>query len=145
MSPYQLQVNDYPAWAVFAIKAARSALYTCSITAGVSAVMFTPHSLERNGAWLMVSSMIVFGAVCLVGVLWQRYVIEWISLFFLSAGMTIYVASIWVLALGRPSAIAGASFVTMLVLFLIIRLVELTVFWLKNYKAAKLNREMSNE
>ena len=143
MSPYK--VNDYPIWAQFMIRAARTALYTCSVMAGVTAVMFTPDSLSKSGAWPIVGTMVIFGLVCLIGVLLQRYVIEWISLFFLAGGLTLYVASVWVIALSRPSAIAGASVFSMLVLFLIIRLVELTVFWLQNYKSARLNREMGND
>lgn len=143
MSPYT--IHDYPAWAALLVRVARSALYTCSMTAGIAAVAFTPEALNKNGAWAMVATMVIFGSVCLTGVLWQKYVIEWISLFFLTAGMSIYVAAIWVLTIGRPSAIAGASIFTMLVLFLLIRLIDLTVYWLKNFRAAKLNREMSND
>lgn len=143
MSPYT--IHDYPAWAAFLVRVARTALYTCSVSTGACAIIFTPASLQKAGAGVIVGSMLIFGLVCLVGVLWQKYIIEWISLFFLSAGMSIYVAAVWISSINRPEVIAGASMFTMLVLFLIIRLIDLTVYWLRNFTAAKLNREMSNE
>lgn len=88
--------------------------------------------------------MIVFGLFCLIGTMTMHWVLEWISLFFLCAGLSVYVLSVWFTVLSTPNRIAGTSALTMLVLFLMIRAIDLTVYWLKNVKVAKIAKDMGN-
>lgn len=123
-------------------------MYGMAIVFGVGAILFTPVSLAHGpSVWtvVIVGSMLVFGFACLIGTLLKNYIVEWVSLFFLTAGLSSYVLTVWVSAVESPNKIAGSSMLTMLVLSLAIRLVDLTVYWLKNVKAAKLARDLGND
>ena len=119
-------------------------MYSMSVLTGVGAILFTPQSMTP-AAWLIIVAMLVFGLACLVGTLVQNYIIEWVSLFFLTAGLSLYVVSVWFTAFSAPTRIAGAASLTMLILALSIRLVDLTVYWLKNVKAAKIARDLDSD
>jgi hypothetical protein len=67
-------------------------------------------------------------------------VLDWISLFFLAGGITVYVAGLWIGAMSNVRYVAIASVLTMLVLLLIVRLIDLTVYWLKNVRFAVISR-----
>ena len=139
MSPFV--IHEYPKWAERAIRVARIMSYAFSALTGVAALLLTPNSLKPE-MYIIVGSMAVFGLVCMVASITKRYVLEWVSLFFLTAGITTYVAAVWVSAIYNAKAIAGASIFTVLVLLMCIRLVDLTVFWLRNVRAAKLRLEL---
>lgn len=139
MSPFI--IHEYPKWAERTVRVARIASYAFAALTGVGAVIFTPSSLKPE-TFIIVGSMAVFGLVCMVASSLKMYVLEWIALFFLTAGISTYVAAIWVSALSNNKAVAGASIFTVLVLLMFIRLVDLTVFWLRNVRAAKLRQEL---
>ena len=142
MSPFI--IHEYPKWAERTMRALRIASYAFCTLTGVAAIFLTPSSL-RAEMYVIVGSMALFGLICTVASVMKRYVLEWVSLFFLSAGITSYVAAVWLSALGNNKLIAGASIFTVLVLLMLIRLVDLTVFWLKNVRAAKLRQELSDD
>jgi hypothetical protein len=132
-------VQNYPQWAVVAVRTARILAYAFATLTGVAAVLFTPSSITPSRI-AIIATMAVFGLVCLVGTLLQKYVIEWISLFFLAGGITVYVAGLWIGALTNIRYVTIASVLSMLVLLLIVRLIDLTVYWLKNVRIAVLSR-----
>lgn len=137
-------VQNYPAWAVTWVRIARMLSYAFATITGVAAVVFTPASITPNNV-VIISTMAIFGLVCLIGTTIQRYVIEWISLFFLTAGISIYVAGLWVSSLSSTNYVAAASLFTMLVLLLIVRLIDLTVYWLKIVKVATITKEIADD
>lgn len=134
-------VQNYPAWAVAWVRVARILSYAFASLTGIAAVLFTPASITPQTI-IIISTMALFGLVCLIGTLVQKYVVEWISLFFLSGGISIYVAGLWIKALEDLKYVSAASIFTMLVLLLVVRLVDLTVYWLKVVKVAVLSKEM---
>jgi len=135
MSPFI--VHGYPRWAEVTVWILRVSSYAFCTLTGLGAILFTPTSLKAE-AYAIVGSMLVFGLVCMLATAWKRYVIEWVALFFLTAGTSMYVASVWVSAVGNTKVIAGASIFTVLVLLMLIRIVDLTVFWQKTVRAVKL-------
>lgn len=132
---------EYPPWAEHAIWMTRSASYAFAALTGVGALLFTPASLKSE-SYIIVGTMLVFGIICFLASVFKRYIVEWISLFFLTGGISIYVTAVWISAIGKPMAIAGASIFTVLVLLMVVRLIELTVFWRRNVKTAKLSQEL---
>lgn len=137
-------VIDYPAWAEYTVWVTRSISYLFAALTGFAALVFTPASL-RADTYVIVGSMLVFGLICLVASITRRYIVEWISLFFLTGGISIYVAAVWISTLQKPGSIAGASIFTVLVLLMVVRLIDLTVFWRNSVKAAKLSQVMTND
>jgi hypothetical protein len=137
-------VQNYPAWAVVWVRIARMLSYAFASITGVAAVIFTPASITPQTI-VIISTMAVFGLVCLVGTTLQKYVVEWVSLFFLTAGISVYVAGLWVGSLSSTNYIAAASLFTMLVLLLVVRLIDLTVYWLKIVKVAVISKELDDE
>lgn len=137
-------VQNYPKWAQIAARTARILSYAFASLTGVAAVLFTPASITPSTI-IIISTLAFFGLVCLVGTLWQQYVVEWISLFFLAAGIAVYVTGLWVKALGDVKYISTASIFTMLLLLLVIRIVDLTVYWLKNVKMAAISRGIEDD
>lgn len=142
MSPFI--IHEYPKWAERTVRGARIASYAFATLTGVAAVLFTPTSLKPE-MYIIVGSMALFGLICTVASIGKFYVMEWVSLFFLTAGISSYVAAVWIAALSNVKFIAGASVFTFLVLLTLIRLVDLTVFWLRNVRAAKLRQELPHD
>lgn len=118
-------------------------MYSMSVLTGVAAFIFTPASMAV-GVYLIVGAMLLFGLACLVGTLIQNYIIEWVSLFFLTGGLSLYVLSVWFSAFNAPAKMAGSFVLTMLILALTIRIVDLTVYWTKNVRAARIVRDMES-
>lgn len=83
-------------------------------------------------------TLTVFGTLCFLGTVTQRWVVEWVCMFFLSAAIMIYTLAIWSAAIGNVTKLAGAGAISMLVLLMLIRIVDLTVYWLQNVRAAKI-------
>lgn len=137
-------IQNYPTWAEVAIRTSRILAYAFASLTGIAATLFTPSSITP-ATIVIISTMAVFGLVCLVGTIWQKYVIEWVSLFFLAGGISAYVVGLWVKAMGDPKFISASSVFTMLVLLLVIRLVDLTVYWLKVVKVAVISKEMEDD
>lgn len=137
-------VQNYPKWAQIAARTARILAYAFAALTGIAAVLFTPASITPQTI-VIISTLAFFGLVCLVGTLWQQYVVEWVSLFFLAGGIVVYVTGLWIKALGDTKYISTASIFTMLVLLLIVRLIDLTVYWLKNVKMAALSRDLEDD
>lgn len=139
MSPFI--IHEYPKWAERTVRSARIASYAFSALTGLAAIFLTPNSLKAE-TYIIVGSMALFGLICMVSSIVKMYVLEWVSLFFLTAGISTYVAAVWISSIGNSKYIAGASIFTVLVLLMLIRLVDLTVFWLRNARAAKLQKEL---
>lgn len=139
MSPFAVQ--NYPLWAVIAVRISRISGYVFAVLTGVGAVVFTPASVTP-ATYVIVGSLAFFGFVCLIGAIWQKYVWEWVSLFFLTGGISAYVVGMWLQVAGNHKYVASASIFTMLVMLLIVRLIDLTVYWLKNVRAAQLSKEI---
>lgn len=142
MSPFI--IHEYPRWAEATVRAARIGSYAFSALTGFAALFLTPSSLKPE-TFIIVGSMALFGLICMVASILKMYVLEWVCLFFLAAGISTYVAAIWVLAVANPKSVAGASIFTVLVLLMLIRLVDLTVFWMRNVRAVKLRQELSDD
>lgn len=139
MSPYR--ISEYPHWAEITVRTLRVLMYSMSVLTGVAAFFFTPNSMSPI-AFLIVTLMLVFGLACLVGTLIMNYIVEWISLFFLTGGLSFYVLSVWFTALSTPTRLAGSFVLSMLILALTIRIIDLTVYWVKNVRAARIARDM---
>lgn len=137
-------VQNYPKWAQVTVRTARILAYAFASLTGVAAVLFTPASITP-ATIVIISTLAFFGLVCLIASVWQKYVWEWISLYFLSAGIAVYVAGLWVKALGDLKYVSGASIFTMLLLLLVVRIIDLTVYWLKNVKVATLSRGIEDD
>lgn len=140
MSPFV--IHGYPKWADITVWLLRTASYAFCTYTGAAALIFTPASIKPE-AYAIVGSMLGFGLVCMVATLFKRYIIEWVSLFFLSAGISMYVASVWISAINNNKVIAGASIFTVLIILMLVRIVELTVFWQRNARAARLQQELT--
>lgn len=141
MSPFV--IHGYPKWADVTVWILRTLSYAFCMLTGAAAILFTPLSLKYE-TYPIVGSMLVFGLVCAVATAFKRFIIEWVSLFFLTAGISMYVAAVWVSALSNSKAVAGASIFTVLVILMLVRIVELTVFWQRNVRAAKLQAVLSH-
>lgn len=139
MSPFI--VHDYPKWAEVSIRVGRILGYAFATVTGLSAIIFTPNSLKPE-MYGIVGSMVVFGLVCMIAALGKRFIMEWVSLFFLTAGVSTYVAAMWVGSLSNVKYIGAASIFTFLILLMAIRLIDLTVYWQKNLQAAKLSKAL---
>jgi hypothetical protein len=126
------------------VRIARILGYAFAALTGIAAILFTPASITP-ATIIIIATMAIFGLVCLVGTLWQQYVVEWISLFFLAGGMSVYVGGLWIGALSNSKYITIASVMTMLIMLLIVRLVDLTVYWLKIVKVAVISKDMEND
>lgn len=118
-------------------------MYSMSVLTAVAAFMFTSASMSV-AVYPIVAAMFVFGLACLVGTLIQNYIIEWVSLFFLTGGLSLYVVSVWFAAFTAPTKLAGSFVLTMLILALTIRIIDLTVYWAKNVRAARIARDMDS-
>lgn len=143
MSPYVL--HDYPKWVEVLIRLARTLMYACPVIAGIGAAFFTQSPLLQGFMLSVGLTALTFGSICLIGTVTQRFIVEWISLFFLTGAITIYVLSVWFAVASQPSRIGQAGVVSMLVFALLIRLLELTIFWRMNVKAAKLQQVFSDD
>lgn len=141
MSPFV--IHGYPRWADITVWILRTLSYGFCTLTGAAALFLTPNSLKPE-TYIIVGSMLVFGLVCMIATLLKRFIVEWVALFFLSAGISMYVASVWVTALTNNKVIAGASIFTVLIILMFIRIIELTVFWQRNVRAAKLQTELSH-
>ena len=141
MSPFV--IHGYPKWADITVWILRTLSYAFCTLTGAAALFFTPASLKPQ-TFVIVGSMLVFGLVCMIATALKRFVVEWVSLFFLAAGISMYVASVWISAINNNKVIAGASIFTVLILLMFIRIIELTVFWQRNVRAAKLQRVLNN-
>ena len=139
VSPYRIQ--DYPHWAEVTVRTLRVLMYSFSVLTGVAAFFFPSSSMSPVGL-VVVTLMLIFGLACLVGTLILNYVVEWISLFFLTGGLSFYVLSVWFSAIDKPTRLAGSFILSMLILALAIRIVDLTAYWVKNVKAARIARDM---
>lgn len=137
-------IQNYPAWAVTWVRICRMLSYAFATITGGAAVVFTPASITPQTI-VIISTMAIFGLVCLIGTTVQHYVVEWISLFFLSAGISVYVAGLWVSSFDNTKYIAAASLFTMLVLLLVVRLIDLTVYWLKIVRVAVIQKEIDDD
>jgi hypothetical protein len=137
-------IHEYPKWAERSVRLARIGSYAFCALTGIAAIFITPNSLKPE-IYPLVGSMAVFGLICFGATVMKMYVIEWISMFFLTAGTLTYVAAIWITALNNTRAIAGASIFTVLILLMFIRLVDLTVFWMRNVRASRLEQELSDD
>jgi hypothetical protein len=141
MSPFV--IHGYPKWADITVWILRTLSYAFCTLTGAAALLFTPASLKPE-AYVIVGSMLAFGLVCMVATLFKRFIVEWVFLFFLTAGTSMYVASVWITALNNNKVIAGASIFTVLILLMFIRIIELTVFWQRNARAARLQQGLSH-
>lgn len=137
------RITEYPHWAEVTVRTLRVLMYSMSVLTGVAAFLFTPASITTAG-YLIVTLMLIFGLACLVGTLIGNYVIEWVALWFLTGGLSLYVLSVWATAFEAPTKIAGSSVLSMLILALMIRTVDLTVYWMKNVHAARIAQEIEN-
>lgn len=137
-------VQNYPSWAQITVRTARILAYAFASMTGIAAVLFTPASITPQTI-VIISTMALFGLVCLVGTLLQQYVVEWISLFFLVAGIVVYVTGLWIKSVGDAKYISASSFMTMLVFLLVVRLIDLTVYWLKNVKIATISKDLEED
>jgi hypothetical protein len=143
LMPYTMR--EHPHWAQVAVRTCRVLAYASAVVCGVAAFLFSTSTLTTPAAYIMVCSMALFGLICLVGTLMLNYILEWISLFFLCAGLSCYVISAWFLAASSPNRVAGTAALTMLLLFLCIRVIDLTVYWLKNVKVARMAKGIRDD
>jgi xanthine/uracil permease len=130
-------IHEYPLWAERTVWALRVFGYAFAANTGAAALIYTPLSLKAD-QYIIVGTMLVFGIICMVSALMKRYIIEWIALFFLTGGVSTYVCAVWVSTLTTRTSIAGASVFTFLVLLMLVRVIDLTVYWRRNVQAAKL-------
>lgn len=119
-------------------------MYSMSVMTGVAAYFFPSATMSPVGL-LVVTVMLIFGLACLVGSLIMNYIIEWVSLFFLTGGLSFYVLSVWFSAFDRPTRLAGSFILSMLVIALTIRILDLTVYWVKNVRAARIARDLDSD
>jgi hypothetical protein len=141
LSPYR--ISEYPHWAEITVRTLRVLMYSMSVLTGIAAFFFTSTSMTPV-VYVIVGAMLVFGLACLVGTLIMNYIVEWISLFFLTGGLSFYVLSVWFAAFSQPTKLAGSFVLTMLILALTIRIIDLTVYWIKNVRAARIVRDMED-
>ena len=137
------RITEYPHWAEVTVRTLRVLMYSMSVLTGVAAFLFTPASMSMT-AYAIVTLMLIFGLACLVGTLIGNYVVEWVSLFFLTGGLSLYVVSVWFTAFSAPTRLAGSAVLSMLIFALMIRVIDLTVYWLKNVRAARLAKDMED-
>ena len=137
-------IHEYPLWAERTVWALRVFGYGFAANTGAAALIYTPASLKPE-MYVIVGSMLVFGLVCMVSALTKRYIIEWVSLFFLTGGISTYVCAMWASTLINQKAIGAASVFTFLVLLMLVRVIDLTVYWRRNVQAAKLQEVLNGD
>jgi hypothetical protein len=59
-------VQNYPKWAVVAVRTARILAYAFATLTGVAVVLFTPTSIKPSTI-VIIATMAIFGTLCLIG------------------------------------------------------------------------------
>lgn len=134
-------IHEYPKWAELTVRVMRIASYAFACLTGLAVIILAPSALTPD-LYVIVGSMAVFGLICFAATTLKMYVMEWVSLFFLTAGILTYVAAVWAMALSNVKYVASASIFMVLILLMCIRLVDLTVFWMRNVRATRLQKEL---
>jgi hypothetical protein len=137
-------MQDSPPWANWLIRVLRFVGYSTASLAGLGVLIAsTPATASLFPRVVSISQgtvLIVFGLLCLVGASLQKWVLEWVSLWFLSSAILVYTVAIWAAVGGQPSRLAGAGALSFLLCFMLIRIVELTAYWVQNVRVAKLKQ-----
>lgn len=143
MSPYR--IHTYPKWADILVRVLRLLQYGSSVLAG-AAIILVPSPSINITAHTMNSVLgivlLVAGLLCLVGAALQRWVWEWVSLFFVTGAIGVYSVVICSGAFTNPTRLAGAGAILMLFFLLATRAVDLTVYWVKNVRTARIKQVM---
>lgn len=147
MSPHRLQ--NSPPWANLLIRLFRFGIYACAGLAGVGVLVASTPSTGKLFPHIVSVAMgitlLVFGLLCLVGTSLQKWVLEWVALWFLSGAILVYTVALWTAATGQLTRLAGASAISMLLLFMLIRCIELSVYWLQNVRVAQLKQAVLSD
>lgn len=138
MSPYR--IFEHPLWAERLVRGCRVLMYAAATAAGYGALYLTPPSLNPESAasafWVG-TALFLFGGVCMIGAAFQKWLVEWLSLYFLAGALGVYATAVIVQVLnGGLNKVALSGIMLMLFFALVIRLIDLTVYWWKNVKAA---------
>lgn len=135
--PYTLA----PPWAHRTLYAVRTGAYTSGFVAGLGALVFTPTSISDalsvgvTDTW---GVMAMAGAVlALYGSMRERYRWEAAGLPLLGAGMLVYAYTVWSLIPDVPTRLAQAGTISMALLLLLIRMIDLLLVWLRALRDAR--------
>ncbi|MGX9349397.1 hypothetical protein [Microbacterium sp. KNMS] len=118
-----------PRWRVV-LRGARAALYALVIVSGVAGVVWPPRTLvgtigEQLTTWWTVLAA-VGGIAALVGVLTDRWPVEWLAAWPAAGGMLGYAVTVWgIVATGEATRVTQAAAVTAVVVALAYRGLEL--------------------
>jgi peptidoglycan biosynthesis protein MviN/MurJ (putative lipid II flippase) len=122
----------------------RAISYLLAAGMGLGILLFYP----ANGAYPVLINQIcgwlslVFGLVCCVSTVRKHWMHEWSALFFLIFAISIYVVIAWSKLATSWTGFAGSCALSWLLVLNIFRLVELTVFFVKAVRGAKMRRRV---
>jgi hypothetical protein len=123
--------------------------YGSAVMAGAALVLVSSPSVNSVSTIALNNVLgcvlLVAGTICLIGAAMQRWIWEWVALFFVSGAIGVYTVAICAAAVGNNARLAGAGAILMLFFALAIRLVDLTVYWIKNVRTAKIKRNMEDD
>lgn len=131
------------------VRVARLLQYGGAILAGAALILVSSPSVNKVSSGelnaLLGCVLLVSGTVCLIGSSLQRWIWEWVSLFFVAGCIGVYTVALCTAAFHDSARIAGAGAILMLFFALTIRLVDLTVYWIKNVRTAKIKKVMEDD
>lgn len=112
----------------------------------VGGVWLTPATVaEEIGSLAAVSAWIalVSAAAAMVGVLANRYWMEWVAAWFASLGLSVYSVGVWYIVLtSTPTRLQQAAYVTALIGFTVVRIAMNSAYASKQRKIHEIAREI---
>lgn len=110
-----------------AIKTALAIAWGFSVIAGVGGIFLTPNTVAQELGWVI---PLLCGVITLassfaaaLGVIFDKYQIEWVAAWFAASGMFAYVVTVWYLVFsGTPTRLQQAANLTSLLFFYIYRI-----------------------
>lgn len=141
--------SSFPRKDRLAFKATLSLAWTFSLVSGLGGMFLVPSTVESELGphFTVISAVVLFvsslGAV--LGVVGNRYEVEWVSAWFAAAGQLAYVVVVWYLVFSTtPTRLQQAGALTSLVLFYVYRIVSCSAHARKQRQVHELVQRLTN-
>lgn len=141
--------SSFPKRDRVAIKAALSSAWAFTAVSGVGGIFLSPNTVqaELGPHFPVISAMLLvissLGAI--LGVLINRYQIEWVAAWFAAAGLLAYAITVWALVFSStPTRLQQAGAITSLMFFYVYRIVMCSAHARKQRKVHELVQQMAN-
>lgn len=141
--------SSFPQRDRIAIRSALSVSWGFTALSGVGGILLTPNTLqgELGDHFPLISALLLFVAAAgaMVGVITNRYQIEWVAAWFAAAGQLPYLVIIWVLVFTTtPTRLQQAAALTSLMFFYVYRITMCSAHARKQRKVHELVKKMTD-